>query len=319
MIGSKLADYIYPANSYNNSRFGNVIKSITIHHMAGILTAKQCVDYWNNNNRETSSHYGVGKDGKIAQYVSENHTAWTNGNQLSNRTSVTIETSNSTMAPKWEVSDLVLEKLILLIHDIAVRNNLLPLIKGQSLIWHSLVSNVYTECPGPYLMSKIDYIIERVNSMNEPFKVGTIVYNKEDVILYGTAGYDALVQYVLPKNSESKVFKYHSVNGLYMALKDMNDNFYVGTWTKEFDKFTTEKPIELPKPVECTTCEQYKARIKELETNPIIKEVIVEKPVEIIKEVIKEVPYEVIKEVIKEKDYTISELIIKLVNKILRK
>ena len=311
MIGSKLVDYIYPANSFNNSRFGNVIKSITIHHMAGILTAKQCVDYWNNNNRETSSHYGIGKDGKIAQYVSENHTAWTNGNRESNRSSITIETSNSTMAPKWEVSDLVLEKLILLIHDIAVRNNLLPLVRGKTLQWHSMVSDVFTECPGPYLTSKIDYIIERVNSMNEPFKVGTVIYNKEDVILYGTAGYDTLLQYVLPKNSESKVFKYHSVNGLYMALKDMNDNFYIGTWTKEFDKFTTDKPIELPKPVDCTNCETYKARIKELEANPIIKEVIVEK------EVIKEVPIEIIKEI--EKDYTIGELIIKLVNKILKK
>lgn len=64
-------------------------------------------------------------------------------------------------------------------------------------------------------------------------------------------------------------------------------------------------------------------------TNATIKEVIVEKevikevPVEIIKEVIVEKPIEVIKEVeiIKEieKDYSISELIIKLVNKILKK
>jgi hypothetical protein len=246
MIGSNLVDYIYPANSYNNSRFGNTIKSITIHHMAGILTAKQCVDYWNNNNRETSSHYGIGKDGKIGQYVSENHTAWTNGNRTSNRTSITIETSNSTMAPDWKVSDKVLESLITLIHDVAVRNNLLPLIKGKSLTWHSMVSDVFTECPGPYLTSKIDYIIERVNSMNEPFKVGTTVYNKEDVILYGTAGYDTKTQFVLPKNSESKVFKYHSVNGLYMALKDMSDELYPGAWTKEFDKFTLNKPVEEP-------------------------------------------------------------------------
>jgi len=250
MIGSKLADYIYPANSYNNSRFGNVIKSITIHHMAGILTAKQCVDYWNNNNRETSSHYGIGKDGKIGQYVSENHTAWTNGNRTSNRTSITIETSNSTMAPDWKVSDNVLEKLILLIHDIAVRNNLLPLIKGKSLTWHSLVSDVKTECPGPYLMSKIDYIIERVNNMNKPFKVGTTIYNKEDVILYGTAGYDTKTQYILPKNSESIVHKYHEANGLYVALKNNEGVLYPGAWTNEFSKFTIDKPIiEEPKPI----------------------------------------------------------------------
>lgn len=308
MIGSKLVTVNMPAyvGNYNNSRFGNTIKSICLHHIAGIWSAKRLGELWQTVGREGSSHYGIGKDGEIGQYVSENHTAWTNGNRTSNRTSITIETSNSTMAPKWEVSDKVLEKLILLIHDIAVRNNLLPLVRGKTLTWHSLVSDVKTECPGPYLMSKIDYIIERVNSMNEPFKVGDVVYNKEDVILYGTAGYDTLVQYVLPKNSESKVFKYHSVNGLYMALKDMNDEFYPATWTKEFNKFTLDKPVvELPKPIDCDNCETYKKRIKELEDNPIIKEVIKEVPIEIIKEI--------------EKDYSIVELIQKLVNKILKK
>lgn len=311
MIGSALVEVKMPAhiNNYNQSRYGNTIQSIVIHHIAGIWSAKRLGELWQDRNRQGSSHYGIGKDGEIGQYVSENHTAWTNGNQKSNRSSITIETSNSTMGPEWKVSGKVLDKLIVLIHDIALRNNLLPLVRGKTLQWHNMVSDVFTECPGPYLMSKIDYIIERVNSMNEPFKVGTIVYNKEDVILYGTAGYDTLLQYVLPKNSESKVFKYHSVNGLYMAIKDMNDNFYVGTWTKEFDKFTIDKPSELPKPIDCNTCETYKARIKELEQNPIIKEVIVEKfvdnPVEIIKEI--------------EKDYSISELIQKLVSKILKK
>ena len=39
---------------------------------------------------EGSSHYGIGKDGEIGQYVNEADTAWTNSNQLSNRTSITI-------------------------------------------------------------------------------------------------------------------------------------------------------------------------------------------------------------------------------------
>lgn len=257
MIGSNLVDVkmLAHTNNYNNTRFGNSIKSITIHHIAGIWSAKRLGELWQDGNRQGSSHYGVGKDGEIGQYVSENHTSWTNGNRTSNRTSITIEISNSTMAPEWKVSDKVLNRTIDLIYDIAKRNNLLPLVKGKTLTWHSLVSDTFTECPGPYLMSKLDYIVERVNSMNEPFKIGTIVYNKEDIILYGTAGYDTLIQYVLPKNSESKVFKYHSVNGLYMAIKDMNDNFYIGTWTKEFDKFTTEKPIiEIPQ----TPQEKYK-------------------------------------------------------------
>lgn len=304
MIGSNLAKIkILAKNKYNVGRFGDKIETITIHHMVAIWTAERLGNYWNEANRETSSHYGIGNDGSIGQYVSETDTAWTNGSRASNKKAITIEVANEKLAPGYEISNKAMESLIQLVYDIAKRNNLLPLVKGETLTWHNFFDK-RTSCPGPYLTSKLDYIIERVNSMNEPFKVGDVVYNKEDIILYGTAGYDTLLQYILPKNSESKVFKYHSVNGLYMALKDMNDEFYPATWTKEFDKFTIDKPVvELPKPIDCDNCETYKKRILELEQNPIIKEVI--KEVEVIKEI--------------EKDYSIVELIQKLVNKILKK
>ena len=253
MIGSSLVNIqILAKNKYNVGRFDNKITHITIHHMAAMWSAERLGNYWNETDRTTSSHYGIGKDGEIAQYVSESNTAWTNGSRASNSTAVTIETANSTLSPAWQVSDATLESLVKLVYDIAKRNNLLPLVKGQNLTWHSLVTpaNQPTNCPGPYLLSKIDYIIERVNNMeSKPFEIGAKVYNKEDLILYGTAGYDTLVQYVLPKNSENIIHKYHDVNGLYMALKNNKDELYPGAWTKEFGKFTLDKPI-IETPVE---------------------------------------------------------------------
>lgn len=166
MIKSPLATATYPAYSGNFTygRSGRKIEAITIHHMAGVLTAKQCGEIFQTPGRNGSSHYGIGENGEIACYVGEENTAWTNSNWDSNCKSVTIETSNSVYGGNWAVSDKVLNQLIKLVADIARRNNLGKLVKGKNLTWHSMFYK--TECPGPYLLSKIDYIIDEANKIN---------------------------------------------------------------------------------------------------------------------------------------------------------
>lgn len=165
MKNSNLVDIVIPAdsNNYKVGRSGYRIKHITIHHMAGVLTAEQCGRIFQNGNRKTSSHYGVGKDGKIAQYVDEANTAYSNGNWKSNCESITIEISNSLASGIYPVSDITLKKTIQLIADIAKRNNLGKLEKGKNLTWHKMYKS--TACPGAYLLSKIDYIISEANKI----------------------------------------------------------------------------------------------------------------------------------------------------------
>ena len=167
MSNSSLATEWVPAytGNYNKTRRGHAIKAITIHHMAGKLTAKRCGELFQAVGRNGSSHYGVGYDGGIAQYVDEADTAWTNSNATSNAESVTIETSNDPYGgPDWKVNDVTLNALIKLVADIAKRNNLGKLVKGQNLTWHSMFTA--TTCPGPYLLSKFDYIAEQANKIN---------------------------------------------------------------------------------------------------------------------------------------------------------
>ena len=47
--------------------------------------------------------------------------------------------------------------------DIAKRNGLVPLVKGKNLTWHQMFDA--TACPGPYLLSKMDYIVESANAL----------------------------------------------------------------------------------------------------------------------------------------------------------
>lgn len=166
MIKSSLTDVTYPAyeGNFTYGRSGRKIECITIHHMAGVLTAKQCGEIFQTPGRCGSSHYGIGKDGEIACYVGEENTAWTNSNWDSNCKSITIETSNSEYGGKWKVSDYVLNELIKLVADIGKRNNLGLLVKGKNVTWHSMFAK--TNCPGEYLLSKMDYIINEANKIN---------------------------------------------------------------------------------------------------------------------------------------------------------
>ena len=164
MSKSSLATESYPAytGNYTKGRTQKISK-ITIHHMAGKLTAKQCGQIFQTKGRKASSHYGIGYDGTIANYVDEADTSWCDANWNSNCKSITIETSNNVVGGDWTVSDESLNSLIKLVADIAKRNNFGTLVKGTNVTWHSMYAN--TACPGAYLLSKMDYIVDEANKI----------------------------------------------------------------------------------------------------------------------------------------------------------
>ncbi|MDY5930180.1 MAG: peptidoglycan recognition family protein [Candidatus Onthovivens sp.] len=164
MSKSSLVNVNVPAyeGNYTKGRSGRKIEAITIHHMAGRLTAEQCGKIFQQVGRYGSSHYGIGYDGRIGQYVDETDTAWTNSNWDSNCKSVTIETSDNDNS--WYVNDITLNSLIKLVADIAKRNNLGTLVPGKNLTWHSMFTS--TTCPGDYLRSKMQYIADEANKIN---------------------------------------------------------------------------------------------------------------------------------------------------------
>lgn len=165
MTGSSLVTSYVPAyrGNYTNGRQGHKIKKITIHHMAGRLTCEQCGTIFQRVGRQGSSHYGIGYDGRIAQYVDETDTAWTDGNWDSNLESVTIENSDIKSGAPWDVTAETLTALIQLCADIAKRNGLGLLVKGKNLTWHSMYQA--TACPGEGLLRKMDYICDEANKI----------------------------------------------------------------------------------------------------------------------------------------------------------
>lgn len=190
MAVSPLATESYPAyeGNYSGPDARTNITEITIHHMAGVLSAESCGAIFQRPGRNGSSHYGIGLNGEIAWYVDEDCVAWTNSNWPSNQRAVTIENSNCSTGGDWPVSDATLNSLIKLVADIAKRNGLGKLVKGENLTWHSMYAN--TNCPGQYLLSKMDYIADEANKINgfgpepapEPTPTPTTKYKVGDVV-----------------------------------------------------------------------------------------------------------------------------------------
>lgn len=75
--------------NYTKGREGKKVSLIVVHHMAGTLAATDVV--FQDKTRNTSAHYGVGRDGTIHQYVDEANTAYHAGDWSTNLISIGIE------------------------------------------------------------------------------------------------------------------------------------------------------------------------------------------------------------------------------------
>lgn len=163
MSNSTLVNYTKLSPNYS-TRTAKIDK-ITIHHMAGNLSVESCGNVFATTDRQASSNYGVGSDGRVGLYVEEKNRAWTSSNRDNDNRAVTIEVANDGGSPNWHVSDKALQATIDLCVDICKRNGIARLNytgdKSGNLTMHKWFAN--TLCPGPYLGGKFPYIAEEVN------------------------------------------------------------------------------------------------------------------------------------------------------------
>ena len=170
MANSNLATYtrISPHNS--GPRTAKISK-ITIHHMSGRMTARQCADYFATVNKDVSSNYCIGYDGSIAVSVNEDCRSWCSSSRSNDQAAVTIEVSNvandEKIDPEWRITDEAMAALIVLCADICKRNGIRKLYydgtTGATLTRHCMFAS--TDCPGPYIKKKTDYICAEVNKL----------------------------------------------------------------------------------------------------------------------------------------------------------
>ena len=161
---SELSTYCKQMSPNKSVRTQKITK-ITIHHMACIASADAIAAAFALPRRCASANYLIGKDGEIKCNVDEEYRAWTSGNAENDQQAITIEVSNCSLKPNWEISEVCMKSLVELCADICRRYCIVPYFTGDkkgSITFHCMFQA--TECPGPYIKNNIKNIITMINN-----------------------------------------------------------------------------------------------------------------------------------------------------------
>jgi len=173
MRGSSLVTRQLPlTGGFTRGRSGQPIRRITWHHVVGNLPIETIRDVLSSAN--ISATYGI-QDNNIGQYICEDNRPWTSSSAVNDNQAITIEISNdqSVMGGTrtemerrgdqlgWPISPESYETAIALTVDCMQRNDMPPLVVGETLTWHSMFSN--TSCPGPWIMARLQQIADECN------------------------------------------------------------------------------------------------------------------------------------------------------------
>ena len=157
--------WIGSPNHYNG-RNGYAVTHITLHIMVGHLTGTDSV--FLNANSQASAHYGIGADGAIHQYVSENDGSWSDANYASNNSTISIEHEGGMAG--IPCTQACMDASARLCADIARR-------QGWTRLWHDgLNGNIWLHrevpgtdhygCPDKAVNGlDVDYVIKKANQL----------------------------------------------------------------------------------------------------------------------------------------------------------
>lgn len=180
MSNSPLVSYTKLSPNHSGKR-KHAIDTISIHCMAGNLSVETCGNLFAKSEKQASSNYGIGSDGRIALYVDEANRSWCTSSSSNDNRAITIEVANSMAKDPWPVSDAAYKSLINLLVDICQRNNIPKLLwqGDKSLIGQVDKQNMTVHrwfaakaCPGDWLYSRHGQIAAEVNERLEAGRAG---------------------------------------------------------------------------------------------------------------------------------------------------
>lgn len=163
---SPLTDFVYLTANADYPR-DQPISKITIHHMGGDLALGNLGERFQKRDIQASSNYAIDSRGNVALYVEETNRAWTSKNRENDEQAITIEVANDEEGGNWHVSNETFDKLVLLCADICKRNGIEEIVytgdTTGNLTFHGMFDST-TECPGPYLKSRMNDLADAINA-----------------------------------------------------------------------------------------------------------------------------------------------------------
>lgn len=220
--------------NHYQGRNGHSITHITLHIMVGHLAGTDSVFQHPGG---ASAHYGIGADGTIHQYVSENDGSWSDANYTSNNSTISIEHEGGMVG--IPCTQACMDASARLCADIARRH-------GWTHLWHDgLKGNIWLhrEIPGtdhagcPDLAPNrldVQYVIDKANTLLQ--QGGNDNMSTTDVTtgLYQTKGSDGrnLFDGIIQTRSE---LKDRATDALYQTKGSDGRNLFDGIIQARWD------------------------------------------------------------------------------------
>lgn len=172
---SKLTAYTKLSPNHSGLRT-HAIDRISPHCVVGQCSVETLGNIFADRNREASSNYGIGYDGRVGMYVEEKNRSWCTSNNLNDQRAVTIECASDTTEP-YTMNSAVYESLVRLCTDICKRNGKTKLLwfadKNKTLNYvpkpDEMVLTVHRwfankSCPGDWLYARLGDLASRVTA-----------------------------------------------------------------------------------------------------------------------------------------------------------
>lgn len=211
MSNSSLVSYTKLSPNYTPGRINYT--RITAHCVVGQLTVESIGSIFTPKSRQASSNYGIGKDGKIGQYVDEKNRSWCSSSAANDNRAITIECACDLKHP-YAMNGAVWNSLVRLCTDICKRHGkkkLLWLGSRSAALNHSPKSDEMiitahrwfsnTACPGDWLYSRLGRLAEAVTAnlsgkeSNFVVEETVPIHATGDLTVDGIAGYKTIYKW----------------------------------------------------------------------------------------------------------------------------
>lgn len=162
----------YSGRTYDGKKYS--INRITPHCVVGQCSIETLGAIFAPTSRQASCQYGIGADGRVGQYISENDTSWCSSSQANDVRAVTIECASDTSSP-YAFNTKVYNTLIKLCVDICKRNGKTKLLwlgtKAKTDAYtpksNEMVLSIHRwyankACPGDWLVQRLGSLANEV-------------------------------------------------------------------------------------------------------------------------------------------------------------
>ena len=254
---------------FGGSRNGDPINGIVIHHVAGTNGLNYVA---NSNTRNSHPTYHIDNKGKVTGIVHPNRRPYSTAGRPDSE-AITVEIDNSKTGGDWPISSAAYNSLIEIIVWHQSQSKRKGFAKNKPgvaqkeffIAWHQ--QYVATACPGPYLIKRMDKIVNACKAKVEEQKKPVDTTPEPDTITIANnvPGYNNANDAVNSSNRVTVVaagtyYVYKEAYGMINLSTKINTP---GAWTNPNDYNT--KPAETPEPDE----EQPELEIPDITEPPI--------------------------------------------------